>query len=58
MKRLEMRLKHPLAIRSFHWVNFPLLAMMIWSGLWIYWTNDVYRVGFGSFTLYLDSSRH
>jgi hypothetical protein len=23
-----MRLKHPLAIRSFHWVNFPLLALM------------------------------
>ena len=25
---------------------------MIWSGLWIYWANDVYRVGVGSFTLF------
>jgi PAS domain S-box-containing protein len=40
-----MRSKHPLAIRWFHWVNFPLLALMIWSGLWIYWANDVYRNG-------------
>jgi thiosulfate reductase cytochrome b subunit len=47
-----MRLKHPLAILWCHWVNFPLLALMIWSGLWIYWAHDVYRVGFGSFTLF------
>ena len=49
MKRLEP--KHPLAIRWFHWINFPLLAAMIWSGLLIYWANDVYRVGWGSWTL-------
>ena len=30
MKRLEK--KHPLAIRWFHWLNFPLLALMLWSG--------------------------
>ena len=35
--------KHPRAIRWFHWINFPLLALMIWSGLLIYWANDVYR---------------
>jgi thiosulfate reductase cytochrome b subunit len=52
VKRLEMRSKHPLAMRWCHWVNFPLLALMIWSGLWIYWANDVYRVGLGSFTLF------
>jgi thiosulfate reductase cytochrome b subunit len=50
--RLEMRSKHPLAIRWCHWVNFPLLALMIWSGLWIYWANDIYRIGLGSFTLF------
>ena len=50
MKRLEK--KHPLAIRWFHWINFPLLAIMIWSGLLIYWANDVYRIGLGSFTLF------
>jgi len=43
--------KHPLAIRWFHWINFPVLAIMIWSGLLIYWANDVYRIGFGSTTL-------
>src|SRR5215471_18162974 len=52
VKRLEMRGKHRLATRWFHWVNFPLLALMIWSGLWIYWANDVYRVGLGSITLF------
>ncbi|RYE21374.1 MAG: thiosulfate reductase [Sphingobacteriales bacterium] len=36
--------KHPLAIRWTHWVNFPLLTIMIWSGLLIYWANDVYMV--------------
>ena len=40
--------KHPLAIRWFHWVNFPVLGIMIWSGLLIYWANDVYKIGFGS----------
>src|ERR1700730_8074427 len=44
--------KHPRAIRWFHWINFPLLAIIIWSGLMIYWANDVYRVGVGSFTLF------
>lgn len=43
--------KHPLAIRWFHWVNFPVLAVMIWSGLLIYWANDVYKIGFGNTTL-------
>lgn len=36
--------KHPLAIRWFHWINFPLLMIMIWSGLLIYWANDVYAI--------------
>jgi len=43
--------KHPLAIRWFHWINFPVLAVMIWSGLLIYWANDVYKIGFGDKTL-------
>lgn len=43
--------KHPLAIRWFHWVNFPVLGVMIWSGLLIYWANDVYKIGFGSTTI-------
>src|ERR1700748_684451 len=52
--------KHPLAIRWMHWINFPVLFTMIWSGLLIYWNDSdnaykhphaVYRVGVGPFTL-------
>lgn len=50
MKRLQH--KHPLAIRWFHWINFPVLMVMMWSGLLIYWANDVYRVGIGRWTLF------
>ena len=48
----EIREKHPLAIRWFHWINFPILALMIWSGLLIYWAHDRYRIGFGRVTLF------
>lgn len=34
--------KHPLLMRWTHWVNFPILTIMIWSGLLIYWANDTY----------------
>ncbi len=50
MKRIEA--KHPAAIRWLHWINFPLLALMIWSGMLIYWANDEYRIGAGAFTLF------
>lgn len=50
MKRLEA--KHPRAIRWMHWFNVPLLFGMIWSGLLIYWANDVYRIGLGGTTLF------
>ena len=43
--------KHPLAIRWFHWINFPVLGVMIWSGMLIYWANDVYRLGWGDKTI-------
>ncbi|QNK61498.1 cytochrome b/b6 domain-containing protein [Pedobacter sp. PAMC26386] len=42
--------KHPLAIRWTHWVNFPILLIMIWSGLLIYWANDVYTVTIFGYT--------
>ena len=44
--------KHPRAIRWMHWFNVPLLFGMIWSGLLIYWANDVYRIGWGDWTLF------
>jgi thiosulfate reductase cytochrome b subunit len=35
--------KHPLWIRWAHWVNFPILFVMIWSGFLIYWASPVYK---------------
>jgi thiosulfate reductase cytochrome b subunit len=43
--------KHTTATRWFHWVNFPLLTLMIVSGLFIYWAYDPYRIGVGDITL-------
>ena len=42
------RLTHPRAIRWLHWINFPLLLVMIWSGMRIYWAEDVYAFGIGT----------
>jgi thiosulfate reductase cytochrome b subunit len=36
--------KHPLVMRWTHWVNFPILTIMIWSGMLIYWANDEYKI--------------
>jgi len=44
--------KHPLAIRWFHWINFPVLTVMIWSGLLIYWANSVYKIQIGNTVVY------
>ena len=41
----KLKLKHLVAIRWLHWINFPLLALMIWSGLLIYWAYPAYSVG-------------
>jgi thiosulfate reductase cytochrome b subunit len=41
----KLKLKHLLAIRWFHWINFPLLLAMIWSGLLIYWAYPIYTLG-------------
>lgn len=49
-KQLEK--KHPLAIRWLHWINFPLLFMMIWSGLLIYWANRVYGIRIFGYELF------
>src|ERR1700684_1543585 len=40
-----LKLKHLLAIRWFHWINFPLLFLMIWSGFLIYWAYPIYSLG-------------
>src|SRR6267378_1287612 len=62
----RIKYKHSLAIRWMHWINFPLLLVMIYSGLLIYWADSqheglnatasiasgsVARHSFGSFLL-------
>jgi thiosulfate reductase cytochrome b subunit len=58
---IQLDRKHPLAIRWMHWINFPVLFTMIWSGLLIYWNDSnptqghahqVYRIGIGKLTLF------
>ncbi len=39
---ITIRRKHPLWVRWCHWVNFPLLALMLYSGVQIYWANTAY----------------
>jgi thiosulfate reductase cytochrome b subunit len=36
---VRMVKKHLLATRWMHWINFPVLGIMIWSGLLIYWAD-------------------
>ncbi len=43
---------HPRAIRWMHWINFPILMVMIWSGLRIYWANDVYALTIAGRTIF------
>ena len=43
--------KHSLLMRWTHWVNFPILTIMIWSGMLIYWANDEYHITIFGYTL-------
>ena len=36
--------KHALPTRLFHWLNAVVLAIMIWSGILIYWAYPVYKI--------------
>lgn len=45
MARIESKHRRP--IRWMHWFNVVLLSGMIWSGLLIYWANDIYRIQIG-----------
>lgn len=35
-----------------HWINFPVIAVMIWSGMLIYWANDIYNFRLGSIIIF------
>ena len=39
---MEISEKHSLWIRWTHWINFPVLTAMIWSGMLIYWAHQAY----------------
>jgi thiosulfate reductase cytochrome b subunit len=58
---IRIERKHLLAIRWMHWINFPVLFVMIWTGILIYWNDSdnayqhahrVYRIGVGGFTIF------
>jgi thiosulfate reductase cytochrome b subunit len=49
--QIRLEPKHPRAIRWMHWINFPLLVIMIWSGLLIYWAHDEYAISVFGFQL-------
>ncbi|MEL6891493.1 MAG: cytochrome b/b6 domain-containing protein [Actinomycetota bacterium] len=44
---LVAKKKHSLALRWMHWINFPVLMVMMWSGMRIYWADlrDPYAFG-------------
>jgi thiosulfate reductase cytochrome b subunit len=46
-EQVRIHLKHPLAIRWLHWINFPLLTILLWSGLLVYWANRKHEVKLG-----------
>mgnify|MGYP006272924797 CR=1 FL=1 len=50
MRRIEH--KHPRPVRWMHWLNVVLLSGMIWSGLLIYWANDIYSIRLGERILF------
>lgn len=39
-------------MRWTHWINFPLLTVMIWSGMLIYWASDTYKIEIGGRTYF------
>ncbi|QQL51608.1 cytochrome b/b6 domain-containing protein [Mucilaginibacter ginkgonis] len=39
-------------MRWTHWINFPILTVMIWSGLLIYWASDTYKITLFGHTFY------
>lgn len=50
-----VQVKHSRATRWMHWINFPVLTIMIWSGIRIYWAFDLSRtpwIRFGEDTLF------
>ena len=51
---LVAKQKHSLALRWMHWLNFPLLMIMMYSGMRIYWADlqEPYAIGIGGWQLF------
>lgn len=45
--------KHSLALRWMHWINFPVLMVMMYSGMRIYWSDlrEPYAFGIGGWQI-------
>ena len=52
--QLVAQKKHSLALRWMHWINFPVLMVMMYSGMRIYWSDlrEPYAVGIGGWQLF------
>lgn len=46
------RKKHPLALRWMHWVNFPVMMIMVYSGMRIYLADDDFAFGIGGWEIF------
>lgn len=46
---LVAKKKHSLGLRWMHWINFPVLMVMMWSGMRIYWADLREPYAFGIF---------
>ncbi|MGB3736566.1 MAG: cytochrome b/b6 domain-containing protein [Ilumatobacter sp.] len=46
--------KHSLALRWMHWINFPVLMVMMYSGMRIYWSDlrEPYALGIGGWQVF------
>ena len=46
--------KHSLALRWMHWLNFPLLMIMMYTGMRIYWADvqEPYALGIGGWQIF------
>ncbi|MFO0810636.1 MAG: cytochrome b/b6 domain-containing protein [Gemmataceae bacterium] len=49
---MRLESKHPRVVRVTHWVNVPVLFVMIWSGVLIYWAHDAHDIKFGDTVLF------
>jgi thiosulfate reductase cytochrome b subunit len=39
---LSIKEKHARILRWSHWLNIPLISLMVWSGVMIYWAHQAY----------------